>query len=968
MFRYTLNQLRTSVRQLTAAALAILIATAFLTAGLAASAVVKQTTIKIVSDDFAQADLVITPFWLDPEAADAVRGIPGVKEAYAPATTSSVASHDDIKQYVNLGTVAPTAGLEAWPVDHGQEPAQAGEVALAQSIAERLGLALGDQFTLTFENWQTEDYQNHAVTVTLVGTFDDSGPFMWLRADARTPLATFGEAQVQHDFAGGGSALWSDALLIMVDPDVEMGPGSTLRQAIGQALDDYAAGAGEATAQAEPDVQELLQGAEGDQAEQATAGAEAAAESSYSEDDAADATESLIQTRAQAAAARAADYLDSDVVLTIIGLVFGGLALLVAALVIANTFQVLIASRARTLALLRCVGATKDQVRRSVLIESLLVGVGASVLGVALGGGLVQLALLLAGRRFPSIPIPGFVGLPLWLVMFAILAGTGTTLLAALAPARLATKVAPVEALRPQGVPTVRTGAGRARLLASAALTLAGAALLTYGVWFIRSHPEQEYGASINAVLAGLLGGALAAVGILLGTVFWLPKVVGWLAKLLTRTGAGARLAAANSVRQPRRTAATATALLIGVTLVSAMTVGAACMAKTMNNLVYTYWPIDIEVGQLEVNSELAADDAGAACGLSDEQEDWYTTVTWGNADTPPLTEAEVAAAQGVDGLGATALLYGGTVTAPDASGLAVDFSLAGADPDAIGQVMNRPEVAQTLADGEVAIGAGLAGILADARQVFCMVFSDTVPADSAPAAGDAFEVTVTGPAGQQTLTFRYVPGMDTLGVLALVDQATLEALVGPSEPQALWATLDDDADPVATTDRLQNTMTDLARNSSTVQPVGGSAVERADTLKTIDTMLLVGLALLAVSVLVALIGVANTLSLSVIERRRETAVLRALGLTRGQTRWMMAVEGMVIAGVAGLCGVVIGAVYGWAATALVAGYSDDFALALPVGRLALILALSVVAGLVASVLPGRRAAQTPPAAARAPA
>ncbi|MDR0366517.1 MAG: ABC transporter permease, partial [Bifidobacteriaceae bacterium] len=147
---------------------------------------------------------------------------------------------------------------------------------------------------------------------------------------------------------------------------------------------------------------------------------------------------------------------------------------------------------------------------------------------------------------------------------------------------------------------------------------------------------------------------------------------------------------------------------------------------------------------------------------------------------------------------------------------------------------------------------------------------------------------------------------------------------------------------------------------------VGGEAIMRSENHKVVDTMLLIGLALLAVSVLVALVGVSNTLSLSVIERARETALLRALGLTRGGVRMMLALEGMVIAGVAGLMGVLIGWGYGSLGAALLLGPTDYAAMAVPVERLLLILVLSVLVGLLAAILPGRRAAKTAPAEALA--
>ncbi|MDR1825667.1 MAG: FtsX-like permease family protein [Bifidobacteriaceae bacterium] len=944
MFRYTLMQLRSSLRHLVAAGLAIMIATAFLTAGLSASGVVKKTTIQMVSADFAQADLVVPSMWWygGIDVADVVRDLPGVEAAFAPASTTAVVSNGDTSQYVTLGQSAPVASLEAWPVDQGREAEQTGEAVLGTSVADRLGIGLGDTFTMTFERWQTTDGQEHPATVTLVGLFDDSQPFIWSVTQARATLPTMVEAGVSTDpTSSNGSALWAENLLVKAQPGVDTGVDSELRRELAAVLGQYLADQEAADRLAHPDWYDGQDTFDYDESV------------AYYQAD----LSSFIQTRDQAAEERAASYLGSEVVLTLIGLVFAGLSLLVASLVIANTFQVLIASRTRTLALLRCVGATKDQVRQSVLMESLLVGLGASVLGLLLGIGLVQAGLAAAGHRFPAVPVPHFVGLPVWLMFLAVAAGTGTTLLAALAPARLATRVAPVEALRPQGAPVVRAGAGRGRWLASIILTLAGVALLAGAVWYQMNHPDPDYSASINATVAGLTGSAIAAIGILIGAVFWLPRVVGWLTRPLRRFGAGARLAAVNSVRHPRRTAATATALLIGVTLVSAMTVAAASVAKTLERETYTYWPIDLQVGSIDLNLWLDDDAYTQACGPDAE--------VWGGASYPmwpALTDNEITAVRNIDGLTATAVAYSATVTVPDAAGIPVSVTAAAVDPEALRGVLAEPEVADLLADGIVLMDGNLAAAL-DNAEWFCPYAVYEQPSLDR---NSQIQRTVTGDAGQIEATLKYLPVMDQIGAYLLMSQETLQTLAAEAQPEAVWAALAQGANPVDVADEAQDTVTELARSDSDIRPVYGAAISRADTLRAIDAMLLIGLALLAVSVLVALIGVANTLSLSVIERRKETAVLRALGLTRGQTRWMMAVEGMVIAGVAGLSGLVVGTVYGWGGVGLVIGYSDAFTLALPVDRLLLILALAVAAGLVASVLPGRRAAKTPPAAALA--
>ncbi len=194
-------------------------------------------------------------------------------------------------------------------------------------------------------------------------------------------------------------------------------------------------------------------------------------------------------------------------------------------------------------------------------------------------------------------------------------------------------------------------------------------------------------------------------------------------------------------------------------------------------------------------------------------------------------------------------------------------------------------------------------------------------------------------------------------------------------DPQApvtrVWLDLDDalatgdPAEAVAAVDRVRDAVSEAAAGSVRVE---GAAAERASFQQVIDTLLRVLTGLLAVTVLIAVVGVANTLSLSVVERTRESALLRALGLTRRQLRGTLAAEGVLLAGAGTVLGLVLGGVYGWlgAASVLNAVTSGGVQPDLPLGRLALVVVGAVAAGLLASVLPGRRAAKAAPVAALA--
>ncbi len=202
----------------------------------------------------------------------------------------------------------------------------------------------------------------------------------------------------------------------------------------------------------------------------------------------------------------------------------------------------------------------------------------------------------------------------------------------------------------------------------------------------------------------------------------------------------------------------------------------------------------------------------------------------------------------------------------------------------------------------------------------------------------------------------------DALTTGLLLTAADLDRLAPRASTGLVWARLADSANTQAALARVEEAATtggDLT--------VAGGASQRALFEQVLDILLLVATALLAVAVLIALVGVGNTLSLSVIERTREQALLRALGLTRGQLRGMLATEALLVAATAVVLGLALGIGYGWAGTTvLLAPATDQISYAVPVGRLVLVAAVALTAGLAASVLPARRAARIPPAAALA--
>ena len=573
--------------------------------------------------------------------------------------------------------------------------------------------------------------------------------------------------------------------------------------------------------------------------------------------------------------------------LTTFLLAFAAIALFVSAIVIANTFSILLARRARETALLRAVGSTRGQVIRSALAESLVVGVVFSVIGALTGLGLAW-ALARAGWALAGDSMPALVfSVPTRAVVVPVVAGLVVVLVAALRPVIRSSRVAPLEALRPDAALTVGSRAGRWRIAVGVVLGALGVAALVAG-------------ASLPSVLVGVIGGLVSFTGVVLvGTVLvpWAVRSIGLVAA--RPFGPAGRLAVDNTVRNPARAAATASALLVGVTLVTMTAVGAATARTAVTDFINAQYPVDVVVQGARV-SDSSAEAIRDVAGVTD-----------------------------------SAALAGTTVTAL-AGDASTDTALA-ALPDDLGDVVRSPEAMPGVGRGSVTVSeqaADAAGIVSGDR------------------------VLLQGPDGRVSRTAVVEGGFETAW---LVTPDTLAELDAEPPTRALFLRLDDAADVSATVDGVK----ELAAGIEEGQVDGGAPV-RAANLRALDTALVVVLALLAISVVISVVGIANTLSLSVIERTRESALMRALGMTRGQLRAMLGIEAVLLA----LVGVVIGGLLGsgYAVAGVRALFTEYMTITptVPWGQLAAITAVAVVAGLLASVLPARRAARVSPAQALA--
>ncbi|WP_350281326.1 ABC transporter permease [Kribbella sp. HUAS MG21] len=574
----------------------------------------------------------------------------------------------------------------------------------------------------------------------------------------------------------------------------------------------------------------------------------------------------------------------------VLGGVFGMFALIalfVACLVIGNTFTIVIAQRTREMALLRCVGASRRQVFSSVLAEAAVVGAIASAIGVVFGVALSALALALFREFDWGIPaVPLHLGLAS--VFLPLLIGTVATLISAVVPARRATKVAPLAALRPEVAPAAASRAGVLRLLLGF-LLLAGGGVLLVG------------GAMLHEVLVGVAGGALSFLGILAIGSLLVPALIRLIGALPARSGGvPARIAVANAIRNPKRTAATTSALLIGVTLISLTCVGIASVQKTFDVSMNGQYPVDLKVTAYGEKMP-----ANAEQQLRDIQ---------GVTQVVPVRTATVGSGEN-------------------------ELTVTGLDAGAAGSVIHNPELAGRLQPGTALVS-------------FAVMRSMKVD--------NGGPITIVSGKHRLTLTVQQAHGLDQVTVTS----ADLAKLAPNAPVTGFWLASDPEADGTKVIDAVEQSLPSVKSLG-----VDGGLAERSSYTKVFDVLLIVGIGLLGVSVLIALVGVGNTLSLSVLERTRENALLRAMGLSRRQLRRMLAVESLLMAVVAAGLGIVLGLLYGWAGTsALMGGQTVDGSVeyAVPVTLLAAIAAVAAIAGLLASLLPARRAAKVAPAGALA--
>jgi putative ABC transport system permease protein len=568
--------------------------------------------------------------------------------------------------------------------------------------------------------------------------------------------------------------------------------------------------------------------------------------------------------------------------------VFAGIALLVATFSIYNTFAIIAAQRARESALLRALGATRRQVLSAVVVEALIIGVLASIAGV-IGG--VAVAGLLKGMFDAfgfALPAGGlaFTGTT---AVVSFVVGVLVTVVAAIAPAVRTSRVRPLAALRDTAAEAPRVSPLRAGT--GAALTALGVAVVLFAV--------LRDGAGVLAS-AGL--GALLTI---VGVVVFGPVIAGPLTAALGQPLARLRgitgdLARRNAMRNPRRTSATAAALLVGVAVATMFTVFAASLKTSVANSVSRSFGGDL-------------------------------VITGGRFGRPTLSPqlafqlgraAEVKTAIGL-GVGAVRLDgHDKRATVADAAHLddVVDLNVVSGSLKTLG-AQKVAVSKQLLDDNHWRLGSALPATFLDgatARLTVGAVYKNRDVVDDV-----VLETAAWAPHAVQSLDSQVLvklrPGVGLTAGRKAVERVAA-AFGGPT---------------------VQDRREFVAAESGNVNRVLGLVY-----------------VMLALAVIIALMGIANTLSLSIHERTRELGLLRALGQTRSQTRSMVRWESVLISTFGAVGGLGVGVFLGWALTKAASAAAGITSFAAPVGQLVFVLLLGAVAGVVAGLRPARRAAK----------
>jgi putative ABC transport system permease protein len=569
-------------------------------------------------------------------------------------------------------------------------------------------------------------------------------------------------------------------------------------------------------------------------------------------------------------------------------LAFALVAVFVSTFIISNTFNILLGQRVRQLALLRALGASSAQVRFSTLLESLIIGVMASVLGLA--GG-VLLAFGLRGlMNSLGFGLPSFdIILSTRTIVAAVIVGIGVTLVASLSPARRAANVPPIAAMR-AGF-RFGSGEGTRRTIIAIILSVLGVAAVGYGV----------FGSGALSLVSLGLGAVLIFVAVAMYAPLFSSPSASFLGAPLEHLPGGritGHMARENSARNNKRTASTAAGLMIGLALIAMASVVAESLKESFRS---------------DLGSTMTAD---------------YVITAQGDAAFSNQVAAQVAA------------LPEFAVVSPVRWG---NVRIEGSEKGVAGLDLT---VLTDLLDVEVLSGDPVAA----ARPGF-IVMSQEAADDNDVVVGDSLDVEFAA-SGVETLTVGAIYENDFLIGGYLFDLSTWDANFDSQDDSVISARVADGVE-VSTADAA------LAPLEEAFPPLQFETQDEwTDRLEgELDSLLVIINVFLGLAIVIALLGIANTMALSVLERTREIGLMRAIGMTRRQTRVLIRLEAAIVSLFGALLGVVVGLFFGWIAVIAIPD-SIISQLAIPVTTLVIYVVVATVAGLLAASFPARRAAR----------
>ena len=895
MWKIALKLMRKSVRMLIASGIAILIGSMFMSATLLFANSVDNLMVRNATNEFGSANYAIS--FKNPNSSpsseihykdlhlDKISKMPGINGIRSDDATALVRVEKGDKSVTSIAWSSGLYGnLPVYKSTEGRDPQKIGEITLIKSIAKSIHANIGDTITLVKVD-DTGGDKEKSYDVRVVGLVDDG-------EHSQIPVSNRGT------YLGGVTNDFCAKLNNLKNFDNEVVQSKVYMSIDESKINDLS-----------PKINSLLP-------------------SRFS-----------LMSRHEVGVRAVRNVSNGTNFVTMFLLSFGILALLISSLVIANTFQVLVAQRRRTLALLRVIGAQSHQLYAAVLLEAAVLGVISAGVGVLCAIGFMGAISNVNINSGPLSKIPLIVSLPA--IVWPIAIGTIVTVLASMSAARSATKVTPMEALRPMDlIKDKRASIIRAvfGVLFIVVGILATALSATSLASMIAGKSPTAGSDSWMTLLGAMFGCALVFIGIVMTAIFWMPFAMKATGAIMALCGPASKVANANVQRNPRRVAATGTALLIGVTLVSTVVTGAICGKATLKGVVDDRYSVDIIIQGKNVDEALAAD-ISKISGIKNTELLPAVPMTFKNAKG----KTEYAMAAGVDNVNQLK-----NVMHTDLDGVSINkdsillpkFNNEGGEPFELKKGnLDLQAYVEKYSSGET-----------DSDNITPFTGTNT---DSS---NNDKSITV------KQVQFKKYRNVNIYSRnTAFVSKSYFNNYLKPTTHILLISVDSSKANLVDIVKNIRNITSSYAEVMA-----AGSVFERAQWESAIDVIMMLLVGLIAVAVVIALIGVANTLSLSVIERTKESATLRAIGMTRGQVRRSLALEATLISLTSTVSGLIVGTVFGWIGSYMVFSVIGKVPFVVDWAIYAVLALIALLAALLSSVLPARRAVKSSPVVALA--